>query len=209
MRPMQRAIPLVCLVLAGCFSSPVREDIFYGIAAPGAPVEKGEGPVLAVAEFDASPGYDQSRIAYRTGEGELRFYGYRRWLGASPAAMVEDALIRHLRASGRFALVGREALLPRPSGVLHGRVVAIEEVDGDERWQARLAMSLTLRDPLTEAVLLRHAFDVTRPCARRHPKEVARVIAKILADEAARLSDRVADRLGEAAAPPAPTGARK
>ena len=43
------------LCLGGCFSSPVREDIFYGVTAPSAAVERGSGPVLAVAELAKVP----------------------------------------------------------------------------------------------------------------------------------------------------------
>ncbi|MCA9672715.1 MAG: membrane integrity-associated transporter subunit PqiC [Myxococcales bacterium] len=176
---------VAALLCAGCFGSPAKPEYYYFLSGPTAVVEKkGDGPTLAVNSFSHSPGYDARSLAYRTGDNELRYYGYRRWL-AEPASLVRDMTIRHLRASGMFSAVQSSSKSEGAvDALLEGRVVAMEEVDKDnDHWNARLAMVFVLRDERSARVILRHAFDVTRPATRRHPQEIARLISKILAQQ--------------------------
>ena len=56
-------------------------------------------------------------------------------------------------------------------------------------------MTLIVRKGMTEQVLLRHAFDIRRPCEKRHPDELAQGVSRILADEIKRLAPRIAAAL--------------
>jgi ABC-type uncharacterized transport system auxiliary subunit len=181
----------VVLLCTGCFSStPAREEIYYLLTGPTVPLERSVGPRLGVREFVAVSGYDAPGMAYRTNHNELHYWNYRRWV-ADPARMLTEVVIRHLRSSGHFSAVEYGGEEVRPHAVLHGQVVAIEEVDTEDHWSAHLAMAFQLRDPETQQVLLRHAFDVTRPCPEQHPRSVAATLSQILADQMKPLQSKI------------------
>jgi uncharacterized lipoprotein YmbA len=177
----------------GCFGSPAAEEYYYVLAAPALSGKQAQGPTLAVTPLQVAPGYESQRLVYRGSEHELRYYGYRRW-AADPAELATRALIRHLRASGRFARVEDEARLPQAAGLLSGAIEAIEELDRGDATYARLAATLLLQRP-DGSVALRHDFDETRPCPARDPRQVVALLSQILADQAARLAPKVAGAL--------------
>lgn len=191
---------IAALLLAGCFGSAPKEEHFYFLRGPSKALEKHAGPRLGIADFSIAPGYESQRMAYRDGDYHMQYWAYRQWV-SEPARMVTELAIRTLRASGKFSEVAAVERLRDPDAILEGHVVAIEEVDDleAERWNARLAITFALRSEKSERVLLRHAFDTTRPCARRDPAEVARMISKIYADELSYLAVRIARRLGDRA----------
>ena len=183
------------LTLSSCLGQNEVEEHFYSLTGPRMASEKGNGPRLLVSELGAAPGYDSQRLAYRVSPNELRYYLHRQWI-AEPPRMLAEMLVRHLKVSGRFSQVARSEKLRDPDAVLDGTIDAIEEVDLPDGWQARLAMSFQLRKPDTEQVLVRHSFDVSMPCAKRHPAEVAKTVSEIFAREV----ERLARKLGEALA---------
>ncbi|MCY1013693.1 hypothetical protein OV079_50835 [Nannocystis pusilla] len=94
-----------------------------------------------------------------------------------PGKLVSDALRDGYAASGWFARVERE---PDASidAELHGRVLAIEEVDLTEtRWAAHLRLELELFDARTHERLWAHDYDLTRPLAERSPDGLAAAIS--------------------------------
>ena len=194
-----RPLLLTLLLLGACFSTPPKEEHFYFLSGPTAVVERGAGPRLAVFDFTTAAGYDSQRIAYRMGDDELRYYGYRQWV-SEPGRMLEEMTVRLLRASARFSEVGRDEAVRDPQAVLYGHLVAIEEIDHveEERWAARLAMVFVVRDEVTRKVLLRHGFDVTLPCPERNPAEVARLVSKILKQQVNKLVPKIAGQIEKA-----------
>ncbi|MCC6746355.1 MAG: membrane integrity-associated transporter subunit PqiC [Deltaproteobacteria bacterium] len=193
MTPLRPAsvVTLGLLCLGGCFGSPAKEEFFYFLSGPTGLIDKGTGPRLAVADFVVAPGYDTAKLAYRTNANELRYYQSRQWI-SEPGRMITDLVIRHLRATRRFAEVGPAEKVRDPQALLDGTVEALEEVDHETSWYGRLAMTLRLRGEEKEQVLLRHAFDQQRRCVRRHPVEVARTASEILEEELRRLAPRLA-----------------
>lgn len=185
-------LPALALLLAGCFSSTPKEEHFYQLKSPSTKTKAGSGPSVLVETFSTSPGYDSPRIAYRVSEFELRYYGYRQWV-SGPAEMLTELASKHLRASGTFSRVGPAAKIRDPGLILEGNIDVIEEVDEGESWKARLAMTLVVSDGSSGRELLRHAFDVTRPCIKRHPDEVAREIGRIFEAQLKRLARRMAE----------------
>jgi len=183
---MRRHLPLLMLsslLLGGCFATTPKEEHFYHLSGPSAVTAKGTGPTLEVLSFSSASGYDSPRLAYRVAANELRFYAHHKW-AAEPAGMVREMLANHLRASGKFSAVGGGSKSREPDAYLSGVLVAMEEVDAGKTWQARLAMRLVLTLASSDEVLMRHAFDVSLPCASRHPREVAVSISKALAQQA-------------------------
>lgn len=189
--PVSRTLGVLSLVLllTSCFGNGAKEEYFYNLTGPKNALEKGKGPRIQVNTFVPASGYDTARIAFRTTKHEIQYYGYRQW-AAEPARMLTEMAIRQLRASGRFAEVASGDRLREPDAIIEASVDAIEQVDHEKSWEARLAMTFVVRKD-SETVLLRHAFDETRPCARRHPDEVAVGVSNILATQVTRLAHRI------------------
>jgi len=196
--PLLPLLPLLLLLLLcalpGCFGGNAVQEHFYSLSGPRTPLEKGQGPRLLVADFTPAAGYDTAKLAYRVSDNELRYYAYRQWV-SDPPRMVTEMVIRHLRASGRFSQVSRGDKLRDPDAVLEGTIDALEEVDTEDSWKARLAMTFTLRRGDPEKTAMRHAFDVIMPCAKRNPEEVARTISSILSRESERLARLITNAL--------------
>jgi ABC-type uncharacterized transport system auxiliary subunit len=190
----RRLLALATMLLAGCFGSSAVEEHFYSLSGPRTPMEKGQGPRLLVSDFAPAAGYDTSKLAYRVSEHEIRYYAYRQWV-SDPTRMLTEMVIRHLKASGQFAQVARGDKIRDPDAVLEGNIDAIEEVDAEDSWKARLAMTFQLRRGDSEKFAMRHAFDVTMPCAKRNPEEVAKTISSILARETERLARLIVNAL--------------
>ncbi len=198
-------LALAGLGLAGCFSTEVKEENFYALKGPPLQGENTPGPTLLVDEFAVAAGYEKARMAYRLSEHELRYYGYHQWT-AEPSRLISEMTIRHLRASRRFGLVDQGDRIRMPDAILQGTVVAIEEVDLGDHWDARLALRLVLRSAQTGEILDVHAFDRAVQCKDRHPKEVAAGVSQILAEELAKLAPRIIQKLVGAQSASQPSG---
>lgn len=197
MKTILRSIVLVATGLslsgASCFSSPPNEEFFYSIKSPSLLKESAVGPRISVANFTAAAGFDSTRLAYRTAKQEMRYYGYRQW-AADPPRIIAEAAMRYLRSSGLFREVDLGDRVRDPDLILEGNVDAIEEVVDGAGCKAHLALTLRLRDARSDKVVLEHAFDSQRVCARRHPQEVAGRIGEILEKEITALAPRLAGK---------------
>jgi ABC-type uncharacterized transport system auxiliary subunit len=182
------------LLLAGCFGTEVKDEFFYQLTGPTKALEKGKGPKILLASFSAAAGYDSPRIVFRSSKHEIQYWGYRQW-AAEPTRLLAEMTLRHMRASGLFSDVTTSDRMREPDAIIEATVNAIEQVDHEKSWDARLAMTIVVRKGMGEQVLLRHAFDATRPCERRHPDEVAKGVSRILEDEIRRLAPRIAAAL--------------
>lgn len=190
-------LPLIALALtaAACFGTKPKNEYYYFLKAPtGKAKFNPKGAALSIGDFAAAPGYANQRIAYRLRENELRYYAYRRWVSA-PTSLIASVVVRHMRASGNFSRVDRGELVKDPLAVLEGRIEAIEELDQDNRTLAHLAISFVLRDASSEREIMRHSFDRTFPCSKRHPHDVAQAMSKLLSIELRQLADKIARSL--------------
>jgi ABC-type uncharacterized transport system auxiliary subunit len=188
-KPLVHGFAALAIALSGCFGTPARDESFYSLKGPSEGFREGNGPKLQVAEFSAAAGFETPRIAYRNQNNVLRYYGYRLWV-ADPARMVSEMVTQHLRASGLFKQVDKGDAVRDPDYVLEGQLEALEEVDQAKTWSARLALHWRLRSR-SDALVLEHAFDRSLPCPERRPSQVASVLSKILAEEAAALVQRI------------------
>jgi ABC-type uncharacterized transport system auxiliary subunit len=128
-----RSLALIAslLALAACATAP--EIRYYRIVVPPpASAAAAASPRLGVGQVQAAEPYRQERILYRSSPYRIQHYPADRWETA-PADMVQEALIRYLQASGRFARVAAgKAGSADPR--LDVRLVAFEEVDEGEHW---------------------------------------------------------------------------
>lgn len=105
--------------------------------------------------------YDLDKIAFRTGEYEVKYFNYRVWV-QSPIDMLVGLISRKVEKARLFSSV--DSLVNSTGGhcTLYVHLYAIEKLEFGERHSARLAMSFTLKTPDDEEVLWDHEFDETR-----------------------------------------------
>ena len=106
----------------------------------------GPGLVIGVLTFEVDPPYDQDRIVYRQAQGspEVGFYNYHRWV-APLSRMLPGIVSEGLQETAGVTLVEPASSGRDYSGLLEGRVMEIEEIDGPSAPRARVRFSLTLR----------------------------------------------------------------
>ncbi|MBI4575917.1 MAG: membrane integrity-associated transporter subunit PqiC [Planctomycetes bacterium] len=186
---------------AGCASTP-PETHLYSLDLPPAEGTPGEALVarLGVEEFTASPLLEGRGLVYRLSEVELARYRYHEWAEA-PAVLVHGNVAEALRAAG---VAGSVLEAPRfyegeADLVLAGRLVRLEEVDGDKAWRAELELRVELLRPGDRRVVWAETYRDGRIAERRRPEAVVRALAESLREMAARLALDLRVALAEAA----------
>lgn len=212
MRP--RGIGLAVVVGALACAPEVPGTHLYRLQPPAAPLGSEAAPCepeargsLLVRDLQVAAEYDDVRMAYRESEYQLQRYEYHEW-AAPPGELVSDALRDGYAASAWFSRVEREQDAS-VAAVLHGRVLALEEVDLDAtRWVAHLRLELELLDAKTHAPLWSHEYDATRPLEERSPNGLAAATSAILREvidasgrEMATVISGSCERGGDAAEP--------
>ncbi len=145
------------LALAGCGST--RPIKYYQLTYPSSAAMQ-QAPLnlsVVVHTFDASHLYKDERIVYSVSPQELGLYESQRWV-APPVDLLQDALVRGLRSSGRF----RSVMTVRGEGggdyALTGHLYEFGEVDGAEI-VARLNYIVRLRDRKTGMIVWYHTYN--------------------------------------------------
>ena len=134
---------LAGILVAGCGKAPATR--YYLLEATAGPALPAASPAVQVARFSVEPPYDQDKIIYRMGDGDVRvrFYPYDRWavpLDEMMAGLVANALDGV--AGARFTRSTRATA----GGVrLDGHLLRLEEIDtqGGPRFRYRLDLKLT------------------------------------------------------------------
>jgi ABC-type uncharacterized transport system auxiliary subunit len=187
----------IMLVLAAC-ANKVPDTRYYQLAAPTKAVTPGNA-VLVLEPFETDTAYDDERIVYRTNPYRLDYYQYHRW-SSSPGVLVGNFVEQALEHSGRFRAVVREATTDAAVS-LHGRVVAIEEVDRSKtHWVGRIVLELSLMDARTGEVLWQDQFEEQEPMPLQHPEGLARALSTAMGRITAKAAPIVGDLADKRAA---------
>ena len=115
------------------------------------------GVSLVLGPLVASHLYREDRIVYSAGTERMGTYEYQRWT-EPPAEMIEEVLLRELRASGRYRDVSLLRSSSRADYVLHGRLYDFKEVAG-EPLQARVTAEFDLKDVKSGATVWSHYYN--------------------------------------------------
>jgi ABC-type uncharacterized transport system auxiliary subunit len=146
MREWRMGVLILCAVagvfLAGCGKAPASR--YYVLEAATGPQLPAAGPAVQVVRFTVAPPYNQDRIIYRVGAGDVqvRFYPYDRW------AVPLDEMVANLVATSfdgvggvHFTRGGRAV----DGGLrLDGHLLRLEEVDMPAGPRIRYRLDLTL-----------------------------------------------------------------
>jgi cholesterol transport system auxiliary component len=167
---------LVTVALFGCGA--VRPSKYYQLALPSdLGSVKAADPVhvtLLIGRLKASHLYREDRIVYGTKGEEMGTYEYQRW-AQPPTEMIEQILLRELRASGHYAGIYSQSGEGSGDYLLHGSLFDFKEVSGDPLL-ARVTLDLELRDMKTGSTVWTHNYTHDEPV---NTKDISAVVAAL------------------------------
>ena len=141
--------------------------------------------VIRVQQFSISPIYNSNHIIYRDKSYKRQAYAYYKWR-ANPAKFITYYLSRDLKESGLF-----KAVLPgdsrlAPSYLLEGTVDDFLEKDGENTWEAVLAVSIAFMDEkktdISQKVLFQKTYRTSKPCRQKNPRELAAAMSLAMSE---------------------------
>jgi ABC-type uncharacterized transport system auxiliary subunit len=156
------ALAMTVLTMAGCGGAHPMQYYQLTVPAQGAHGEPNpSGVSLALGPLVASHLYREDRIVYSAGTQRMGTYEFQRWT-EPPAEMIEEVMLRELRASGRYREVSLQRSNSRADYILHGRLYDFKEVAG-EPLQARVTMEYDLKDAKSGATVWSHYYNHDEP----------------------------------------------
>jgi ABC-type uncharacterized transport system auxiliary subunit len=176
-----RTAILLCLVAAGFLSScggAARPSKYYQLTVPGdAPSGQASDPApvtLLVGSLQASHLYREDRIVYSSGGQQMGTYEYQRW-AEPPTEMIEEVLLRELRASGRYRAVYAHRSNTNGDFLLRGRLYDFKEITGSAM-AARVTVEFEMRDLKSGTTVWTHYYQRDEPVSG---KDVPAVVAAL------------------------------
>ena len=152
---------LLAAGVAGCGKAkPIRYyQINYPSLSSAGPEQTNVN--LLVRVFFSSHLYREDRIVYGGTTPQMGTYTYERW-SAPPIDMLQDAMVRGLRTSGRFNSV--TALRSDSNGdfILTGHLYDFKEISGTEI-VARINFDAELRELKTGKIVWSHTYNHDEP----------------------------------------------
>jgi len=140
---------------------------YYQISGPNsppAPATAATLPItLVVAPLRGSPLYQDDRLIYATSNEAMGAYEYQRW-AQPPTQMIQDVIVRTLRASGHYRTVEELGSSSRGKFILRGSLYDFKEVSGGAL-SARVTLNMDLRDVKTGATVWNHYYTHDEPVA--------------------------------------------
>lgn len=168
-------LALFAAIVSGCGAS--RPIKYYQLTVP-ADVKPAASPTatvgLALGPLVTSHLYREDRIVYSAGPGEMGTYAYQRW-AEPPVEMMQEVLLRELRASGRYRDVHSQRSNTQGDFVLRGRLYDFKEVNGSPL-VARVTAEWELRDQKSGSTVWTHYYSHDEPV---NGKDVAAMVAAL------------------------------
>lgn len=169
-------VALVLATLSGCGST--RPIKYYQITYPTAAAPPSEviDTIVMVRSFEAAHLYLDNKMVYGMDSLEMGTYQYQRWV-EPPAEILQDSLVRGLRASGRFK--GVYSLRSDINGqfILGGHLYDFKEVDGSAI-VARLSYETRLRERKSGATVWSHVYSHDEPASDKSMPAVVQAMDK-------------------------------
>src|SRR5690242_6966298 len=167
---------ILAAMLTGCGAT--RASKYYELTVPavqsGAQTGDPGAATLLVAPLLAPHLYREDRIVYSTGEEEMGTYEYHRWV-EPPTEMIQEVLLRELRASGRYKAVYAERSNANGDFLIRGRLYEFKEVSG-RALLAKVSLELEMREVKSGATVWRHYYSHEEPVSG---KDVPAVVAAL------------------------------
>jgi cholesterol transport system auxiliary component len=159
-RTCNRLLPaLVAVATVGCASGPAPRDHYYRLETtpPNALASPKLSGTLEVERLRAEAISQGRQMLYRDASpsGEIGQYSYYYWADP-PSLMLQDQLVRYLRAAGVAEKVVTPAVRVKSDYLVSGRIVQLERVlgGGEPRVAVEIELSL-MRQKGHELLLLK------------------------------------------------------
>ena len=165
-------VALAMGALSGCGAVRPIKYFQLTVASDMAKVEKADAfPVtLLVGSLMTSHIYREDRIVYGNGREQMGTYEYQRWANP-PAEMIEEVLLRRLRASARYQAVYYQRSNTHGDFSIRGRLYDFFEVTGSQ-FSARVTFELEMRDLKTGATVWTHEYTRDEPVVGKDVRAV-------------------------------------
>lgn len=175
-RALITAVAMTVGLLSGCGAA--RPSKYYQLTVPSDPgaVEKADAvpTTLLLGALMTSHLYREDRIVYGNGSEQLGAYEYQRW-AEPPTEMIQEVLLRELRASGRYRAVHYRRSNMQGDFALRGHLYDFKEVTGAQL-SARVTLDLEMRDLKNGATVWTHYYTHDEPVSG---KDVPAVVAAL------------------------------
>jgi cholesterol transport system auxiliary component len=178
---MNRILPILFLLLAGCTTRPVPPTTIYtlnpGIAtgAPAAVSRRHSGPILKLAPIRGTRPFSTTRMLYSRHGFEQNSFAFSRW-SDSPVALLQLLFIEGLNRSGLFKAVLPPATPFKSELALEGTLLDFSlHMDGAES-AAVLDIRFLLLDNGSRKILATRLFHVRIPVAQANPATTAEAL---------------------------------
>ena len=177
---MNRGILWIAALAAGLLSGcgAARPSKFYQLTIPGdasSTAPANPYPItLLLGPLRSSHLYREAHIVYSSTGENMGTYEYQQW-AEPPTEMLEDVLLRDLRASGKYRSVDILRSNSRGDYVLYGRLYDFKEVSGPPML-ARVTVDLELRESKTGSIVWTHYYSHDEPVSG---KDIGAVVAAL------------------------------
>jgi ABC-type uncharacterized transport system auxiliary subunit len=131
---------------------------------------KPDGPAILVGNILTPESLQDNRIRYRTGANETGSYEYHRW-EERPGAMFRLALVRALRASGKYRRVMESSSSDTGDYLLRGKLYEFAEVD-NPAIVTKISLHLELIETKTNRTIWDRPFEHEEPATGKDIKDV-------------------------------------
>ena len=176
------AIVLIGIVALGGGCAKAKPVHYYQIMYPPSTIAGANSldVSIMVRHFITSHLYREDRIVFGTNAEEMGIYQNERWAEA-PTDMLQNALVRGLRASGRFGSVTHLRSDSEGDFILSGHLFEFKEMDVNGP-QARLTYDVEMRDVKTNQLVWTYAYNHDEPATGKAVAGVASAMSKNVAD---------------------------
>jgi ABC-type uncharacterized transport system auxiliary subunit len=159
-------LALLAVILTGCGSP--RPIKYYQVTYPTKSfvAQDAINATLMVRAFESSHLYLDDKMVYAFDTPEMGTYEYQRWADP-PVEILQNALVRGLRSSGRFKAVYTRRADPAGRFILAGQLYDFKEVDGPSSIVARLSYEVRMRDRKSGTTVWEHSYTYDEPASEK------------------------------------------
>jgi ABC-type uncharacterized transport system auxiliary subunit len=199
--PVSAAVLPALLTACGFLAKPQVTQYYvldYLPTPPKERLEKGPYPyVVRVRDCSIAEAYRRSQIVYRQSANQMQFYGLHLW-AVDPDRMVNDLLVKHLKAAQLFDNVTRSVENYVPDFFLSCDIQAIEEYDSKDQWYAHMAIEYQLEDAKTAQIVWKKLYDLRKNVPQQEPVFIVRELSFLVESINERLVNELEVTLDEA-----------
>jgi len=114
--------------------------------------------VLLVEDVEANDTYRDYRIVCRKSPFQVKYHHAAQW-SKPPDDLIEDAVVFFWKKRGIFKKVNAYGSGDDPDWTMKIYIAAIERVQTQKKWHARLALEMEITDTESNEIVLVHSFD--------------------------------------------------